>query len=115
MSLEVYGIPNCNSCKKACQWLDAQGLKYLFINTKENPPSHQMIQNWVKSLGSQSMRNTSGLSYRAIGDEKKTWDDDQWVNAFAQDAMLLKRPLFIKDGIAVMVGFKEKDIAALLA
>jgi arsenate reductase (glutaredoxin) len=53
------------------------------------------------------MRNTSGQSYRSIGDEKKTWTDQQWIEAFAQDAMLLKRPLFVKDGTAVLVGFRE--------
>jgi arsenate reductase (glutaredoxin) len=56
------------------------------------------------------MRNTSGQSYRALGDEKKTWTDEQWIEAFALDAMLLKRPLFVKDGTAVMVGFKDEKV-----
>ncbi|RUR86604.1 Spx/MgsR family RNA polymerase-binding regulatory protein [Chlorogloeopsis fritschii PCC 9212] len=111
MSIQVYGIPNCGTCKKAFQWLQDNGIDYEFINTKEKPPSRQTIQNWVKSLGSQSMRNTSGQSYRALGDEKKTWTDEEWIEAFAKDAMLLKRPLFVKDGTAVMVGFKDKDEA----
>ncbi|MEM7676702.1 MAG: ArsC/Spx/MgsR family protein, partial [Myxococcota bacterium] len=55
------------------------------------------------------MRNTSGKSYREIGEEKKDWTDTQWVNAFAQDAMLLKRPLFVKDGTAVLVGFRASE------
>ena len=52
------------------------------------------------------MRNTSGKSYRALGEEKKTWDEAEWINAFSQDAMLLKRPLFVKNGTAVLVGFQ---------
>jgi arsenate reductase (glutaredoxin) len=110
MSIQVYGIPNCGTCKKAFQWLQSNGIKYEFIDTKENPPNHQMIEGWVKSLGSQPMRNTSGQSYRALGDQKKNWKDEQWMEAFAEDAMLLKRPLFVKDGMAVMVGFKEDVI-----
>ena len=55
------------------------------------------------------MRNTSGKSYRAIGEEKKTWTDEQWVQAFRNDAMLLKRPLFVKDDKAVLVGFRAKE------
>ena len=39
----------------------------------------------------------------------KTWSDEQWVKAFSKDAMLLKRPLFEKDGEAVMVGFRAKE------
>ena len=109
MSIQVYGIPNCGTCKKAFTWLQNNNIEYEFINTKENPPSKEMIDNWVNSLTAKPMRNTSGLSYRALGEEKKTWSDEQWIEAFSQDAMLLKRPLFVNDGNAVLVGFREKE------
>ena len=109
MSIQVYGIPNCGTCKKAFKWLEDNGVNYEFINTKENQPTHEMIQKWVESLGFKPMRNTSGQSYRALGDEKNSWSDQQWVEAFAKDAMLLKRPLFVKDGTAVLVGFRDKE------
>jgi arsenate reductase len=109
MALEVYGIPNCGTCKKAFKWLEDNGINYEFIDTKVAPPSREMIADWVAALGSKPMRNTSGQAYRAIGEEKKTWTDDQWVDAFAENAMLLKRPLFVKDGKAVLVGFRAKE------
>ncbi|NET47695.1 MAG: Spx/MgsR family RNA polymerase-binding regulatory protein [Merismopedia sp. SIO2A8] len=109
MSIQVYGIPNCGTCKKAFQWLDAQGVKYEFINTKEAPPTKKMLQGWVAVLGSKPMRNTSGKSYRALGDERQTWSDEQWIEAFSTDVMLLKRPLFVKNGTAVLVGFRAKE------
>ncbi len=109
MSLQVYGIPNCGTCKKAFTWLGNNGVEYEFINSKENPPPSDMIAAWVKTLGFKPMRNTSGQSYRALGTEKDTWGDAEWIEAFAKDAMLLKRPLFVKDGTAVLVGFKDKD------
>jgi arsenate reductase (glutaredoxin) len=110
MSLEVYGIPNCGTCKKALTWLQANSIDYEFINTKDTPPTREQIQNWVKSLGYAPMRNISGQSYRALGEKKKTWTDQQWIEAFALDAMLLKRPLFVKDGIALLVGFKDEAV-----
>jgi arsenate reductase (glutaredoxin) len=109
MTLTVYGIPNCGTCKKAFQWLEAQNIEYQFINTKDHPPSQTMIQTWVESLGSKPMRNTSGQSYRALGNDKQTWTDTEWVKAFAQDAMLIKRPLFVKGDQAVMVGFRANE------
>lgn len=111
MSIQVYGIPNCGTCKKAFKWLEDNSVEYEFINTKENQPTREMIQKWVESLGSKPMRNTSGQSYRALGDKKNSWSDEQWVEAFAKDAMLLKRPLFLKDGTAVLVGFRDKEEA----
>lgn len=109
MTLLVYGIPNCGTCKKAIQWLEDNQINYQFVNTKENPPSQDSIERWVESLGVKSMRNTSGLSYRALGEEKKTWTDQQWIEAFAKDAMLLKRPLFVKNHQGVLVGFRANE------
>jgi arsenate reductase (glutaredoxin) len=109
MALQVYGIPNCGTCKKALAWLDANQVDYEFINTKEQPPTPDLVQGWVESLGSKPMRNTSGHSYRALGEAKDTWSEAQWVEAFAQDAMLIKRPLFVKDRAAVLVGFRDKE------
>jgi arsenate reductase (glutaredoxin) len=107
ISIQVYGIPTCGTCKKALQWLDAQEISYQFINTKEQPPSREEIANWVASLGFQPMRNTSGQSYRALDEIKDTWEDKEWVSAFSDDVMLLKRPLFVKDGRAIAVGFRN--------
>ncbi|MEP0871903.1 Spx/MgsR family RNA polymerase-binding regulatory protein [Trichocoleus desertorum AS-A10] len=107
--IKVYGIPNCTTCKKAFKWLDEHSIDYEFINTKEHPPDQASIQVWVNQLGAKPMRNTSGQSYRALGEEKSTWTEEQWIEAFSQDAMLLKRPLFVKDEAAVLVGFKDKE------
>ncbi|PSB19722.1 arsenate reductase [Phormidesmis priestleyi ULC007] len=116
MAIQVYGIPTCGTCKKAFQWLKANGIDYEFINTKDHPPTQSMIDAWVSTLGSKPMRNTSGHSYRSLGDEKKTWTDAQWVEAFTQDAMLLKRPLFVCDDVAIAVGFTpSEDLLTALA
>jgi arsenate reductase (glutaredoxin) len=109
MAIQVYGIPNCGTCKKAFTWLKNNGIDYEFIDTKEHPPTRDMIQRWVSALGFKPMRNTSGQSYRALGVEKDDWTEEEWVKAFAQDAMLLKRPLFVKEGTAVLVGFRDQE------
>jgi len=109
MTMKIYGIPNCNSCKKAIAWLEENNVEYEFINTKDHPPDREAIASWVETLGNKAMRNTSGKSYRAIGEEKKTWTDQQWIKAFSEDAMLLKRPLFVKNDRAALVGFRAKE------
>ncbi len=109
MSLQVYGIPNCGTCKKALAWLDSQGIAYEFVNTKEQPPDRAAIADWIAALGSKPLRNTSGQAYRALGEVRQQWGDGEWLAAFAADAMLLKRPVFVKDGQAVLVGFRASE------
>jgi arsenate reductase (glutaredoxin) len=106
-SILVYGIPTCGTCKKALQWLEAQGISYEFINTKEQPPTTEQIASWVASLGDRPLRNTSGQSYRSLDEIKDTWGEAEWITAFSDDVMLLKRPIFVKDEIAIAVGFRN--------
>ena len=109
MALRIYGIATCNSCKNAIAWLDKNGYQYTWIDTRKTPPSTESIQRWVTTIGSKVMRNTSGGSYRALGEEKKTWSEAQWVAAFAKDPMLLKRPLFVRGDKALFTGFRGSD------
>lgn len=105
--VQVFGIPNCGTCKKAMQWLQTEGIPYEFVNTREQPPTSDQVSQWVSSLGSRPLRNTSGQSYRALGDQRNTMTDSEWIDAFVQDPMLLKRPLFVKEGKAIAVGFRQ--------
>ncbi|MGF1537514.1 MAG: Spx/MgsR family RNA polymerase-binding regulatory protein [Elainellaceae cyanobacterium] len=107
--LHLYGIPNCGTCKKAIAWLENNDIPYEFINTKENPPKREQVQQWVTDIGSKPMRNTSGQAYRALGEARNAWTEEQWVEAFADDVMLLKRPLWVEGGKALMAGFRGSE------
>lgn len=111
MTLLIYGIPTCNTCKKALRWLDDRDIAYRFIDSRETPPDEAQISQWVATLGSKPMRNTSGKAYRSLGEARSQWDDDRWIVEFAREPMLLKRPLFVRDDRAVMVGFRGDDAA----
>jgi arsenate reductase len=89
---------------------------YDFINTKLHPPSRDTLQGWVQRLGVKPLLNTSGQVYRGLPADKQTWTEVQWIEALAADAMLLKRPLFVRDGEAVMAGFppQQPDLRARL-
>ena len=107
--LTVYGIPNCGTVKKARAWLDARGVAHHFVDFRKTPPTADDVAAWVAALGSKAMRNTSGGSYRALGDEKKTWDDATWATAFASDPMLIKRPVIVGESGALLAGFRGSD------
>jgi len=107
MSITLYGIPTCGTVKKARKWLDAHQVAYEWVDTRQAPPAEARIRGWIEALGFKPLRNTSGGAYRARGPDKKQWGAEQWLPAFAADAMLLKRPVVEVDGQPVTVGFKE--------
>ena len=109
MSFTLYGISTCDSCRKAKKWFDAQEIEYTWVDTRKIPPTKGQITRWVTTLGNKVMRNTSGGSYRALGEEKKTWSDSQWIEAFSKDPMLLKRPLIERGDTALSTGFRGSD------
>lgn len=105
----VYGIPNCGTVKKARAWLDERGIDHSFVDFRETPVSAEHVGRWVAALGSKALRNTSGGSYRALPDDKKSWPDARWTEAFAEDAMLIRRPVLEVDGEPVQAGFRKTD------
>lgn len=108
--LQVYGIPNCGTCKKATKWLTARAVSYEFVNVKLAPPDAGAIRTWVAAIGNKPLRNTSGRLYRNIQPEKRdSMTDEDWVLAFAAEPMLLKRPIFVRDGVAILTGFRAKE------
>ena len=109
MSLTVYGIPTCGTVRKARTWLDDNRVAYQFVDLREHPPDADTLKRWVEVFGAKALRNTSGGAYRALGPEKATWTDAQWVRAFADEPMLIKRPVIIRDGVPVQVGFRGSD------
>jgi len=107
--LTLYGIPNCGTVKKAKKWLDDRDVPYEWVDFRKQPVSSERVAAWVDSLGSRPLRNTSGGSYRALPDDRTSWDDDTWASKFAADPMLLKRPVIERDGVAIQAGFRGTD------
>lgn len=107
--MKVYGIPTCGTVRKAKSWLDNKKIDYVSVDLRQNPPSRAQLQGWVRAVGSRALRNTSGGSYRALGEEKESWSEEQWLDAFAADPMLIKRPVIERDGSLLLVGFSRSE------
>ncbi len=114
--LSVYGIPTCSTVKKAQSWLTQRGLAFTAVDLRATPPERARIERWVRAFGVRALKNTSGGSYRALPADKESWTDAAWIDAFAADPMLVKRPVIERDGAPVLVGFTatEAEITAKL-
>jgi arsenate reductase len=107
--LVVYGIPSCGTVKKARAWLNDRGVAHGWVDFRATPPGRARVEAWVRTFGARAMRNTSGGAYRALPEAKDAWSDAEWIEAFAADPMLIKRPVIERDGAPVLVGFRGDD------
>lgn len=105
-----YEYPKCTTCRKAKAELNQLGLDFESIDIKQNPPSAEVLKALVVSSGLDLKKffNTSGQSYRALGLKDKLADLslDQAVDLLASDGMLIKRPILIKDGKLLQIGYR---------
>lgn len=117
MAIVVYGIPSCDTVRKARKWLDGHGMAHTFVDFRETPPAKAQVEGWVAAFGATAMRNTSGGSFRALPPEKEGWSEARWAEAFASDPMLVRRPVVERDGKPVVVGWKlsEAELARVFA
>jgi Spx/MgsR family transcriptional regulator len=113
--IHLYGIPNCDTVKKARVWLDAQGREYAFHDYKKEGADPAKLAAWIAAAGLDVVVNRKGTTFRALSDADKARAEDSHTAA----ALLVQHPSIIKRPIAeypggVLVGFKEEEWSASL-
>lgn len=114
MSTVLYGIPNCDTMKKARQWLDAHGITYAFHDYKKSGIDAATLQGWCHKLGYEPLLNTRGTTWRKLDDADRTdVDMGKAITLMQQQPSLIKRPV-LAHGRQLLVGFNEADWQTLL-
>jgi arsenate reductase (glutaredoxin) len=105
MSVTVYGIPNCDTVKKARTWLDQHGLAYTFHDYKKQGADPERISGWVERAGWETVLNRRGTTFRALPDsDKADMDAEKAVAIMAAHPSCIKRPVVEHAG-GLLVGF----------
>jgi Spx/MgsR family transcriptional regulator len=104
--MKVYGITNCNTVKKALDWLKANNVAYEFHDFKKLGISTEKLNEWDNKVGYEKFLNKQGLTWKqldpAIKDSIKTSDDA--LKLLQQKTSMIKRPV-IEHGSFLMFGF----------
>ena len=106
MPVTIYGIPNCDTMKKARAWLDGHGVAYAFHDYRASGLEPERLNAWVDKLGWDVLLNKASTSFRALPDE-----DRRNLDAKRAKALMLANPTMIKRpvldlGDRLLVGFK---------
>lgn len=114
MKLELYGIPNCDTVKKARAWLDAQGLAYVFHDYKKEGADPARLSQWSDQAGWQALLNTRGTTFRKLPEEdRQDISHDKALALMARHPSLIKRPVVEHEG-GLLVGFNPDQWARAL-
>ena len=116
--IRVFHYAQCSSCKKAIKWLSAHDIEVELVDIVKKPPTKAELRQALKDSGVpiRKLFNTSGVSYRegGFGARLPTMSEAEAIDALANDGKLIKRPLVLGKGFA-LVGFDAKGYGDALS
>lgn len=109
MAVTMYGIPNCDTVKKARNWLDAKGVACDFRDYKKAGIDQAKLKVWAAEAGWEVLLNKRGTTFRKLDDANKAdIDEGKAVALMAEHASMIKRPVVEYAG-GLLVGFDEAE------
>lgn len=104
----VFGIPNCDTVKKARSWLDVHEVSYTFHDFKKNGISPALIEGWMAKTGWEILVNRKGTTWRGLPDDRKAAivNADSAADLMLEYPSIIKRPVLVT-GDQVHVGFSD--------
>ncbi len=115
MAITVFGIPNCDTVKKARRFLQDQGVDFAFHDFRVDGLAPTQIETWLRTQPMDVLLNKRGTSWRNLPDADKDNDDKAHLVALmVANPTLIKRPV-IDNGGTITVGFSPEVQASLIA
>jgi arsenate reductase len=93
--ITLYGIPNCDTVKKARVWLQEHQGDFVFHDFKKNGLDRSTVEQWLTQVGLDLLINRKGTTWRALSDEQKAsaTDTEQAISLMLASPSLIKRPV----------------------
>lgn len=114
MTITIYGIPNCDTMKKARAWLESHGVAYVFHDYRKQGLEPEQLDGWVEKLGWEVLLNKAGTTFRKLADtDKENLDAGKAKVLMLAHPTMIKRPVLDLGG-RLLVGFKPEIYAEAL-
>lgn len=110
----MYGIPNCDSCKKARKWLEANDITYRFHDVRADGLEKSHFDRWLLSVAWDKLLNTRSTTWRGLpADVRANVDQKSVIRLLVEHPTLVKRPV-LDDHEMVIVGFSQERYEEVL-
>jgi Spx/MgsR family transcriptional regulator len=104
----LYGLKNCDTCRKAAAWLEAQGKTFRFHDFRKDGLDEALLERLESTVGWETLLNRRSATWRALPEEERAaLDRDQAMRLMLRYPALLKRPL-LEEGERIWVGFQPE-------
>lgn len=111
--LTVYGLKNCDTCRKARKWLDAKKIAYRFVDVRDDGVAPNTIATWIAGLGLDAVVNRRSTTWRELPTgEREMLTSSNAARFLIAHPTLIKRPVFDNGG-KLAIGFSDATRAAL--
>ena len=107
--ITLYGIPNCDTVKKARVWLQEHQGDFVFHDFKKNGLDRSTVEQWITQVGLDLLINRKGTTWRALSDEQKASATDTEHAIF----LMLASPSLIKRPVLHVVSGKNSEIQSI--
>ena len=109
----LYGIPNCDTMKKARKWLADNGVEHEFHDYKKLGIEKKKLDEWIKAVGWETLLNRRGMMWRKVPDDvKASIDEKSAIGLMIETPSIIKRPVLEANG-KVTVGFRPETYEEL--
>jgi arsenate reductase len=107
--ITIYGIPNCDSCRKARKWLDENSITHEFHDIRVDGLDLKALYRWASQVGWEKLLNTRSQTWRNIAQsDREGIDEGRALALMYEQPTLIKRPVFESANI-VLVGFSADE------
>jgi arsenate reductase len=111
--VRLFGIPNCDTMKKARQWLTEHAVDYEFHDYKKQGVDEKRLRQWVKQVGWEVLLNRRGTTWRKLDETlKANIGEASAIRLMLDNPSIIKRPV-MEHGKSLHVGFKAEEYAAI--
>ena len=105
----LYGLPNCDTCRKAQNWLTRFGIEHQFIDYRAHRVEPSVLKEWAKQLGGfDALINRASTTWRTLAPNRKTpGSEPEWLLLLKEYPLLIKRPVTVTADGVVSAGFND--------
>jgi arsenate reductase len=109
--IKIYGIPNCDTTKKALNLLKENKAAFDFHDYKQEGISKAKLEAWSKQAGWENIFNKRSTTWKELNttEQKKVVDQASAIDTMIRHNSIIKRPV-IEAGKDLIVGFNETEI-----